>query len=449
MYQQAIQAAPQSDFIPRALLGLAWCQLEQANSSEAITTLKRLHADFPQHPATRESQYLLASIYEKTGQHAAAIRTIDRYLATDPPARQAADALYVRGLAQAALQQYSAAAKSFQQVLTREPQYAAADQVLYERAWALQQAGDTKDAARTLAQLTRDFPNGALAAEAQLRLGELLYADKRYEPARAAFLLAAANHQAEPAIAELALHKAAWTLYQQELYLEAEQAFAEQLRRFPQGDHRCVASLMQGHCAFEQGAYERAFDLLTPVLNKSEMSQVDAQLASLSFLRAGQAAAQRKDWNQTLKWLELGQAAFPDSDDDLVSQCEQAWALHHLGRSQEATAIFAQISDATDRPVGARAGFLLGELQFAEKQFEQAIRTFFRVAYGYGYPQSPPAYHVWQANSLFEAARCCESLQRYDTAKKLYQELIAAFPTSDKLPTAKKKLAALGATSGP
>ncbi len=206
---------------------------------------------------------------------------------------------------------------------------------------------------------------------------------------------------------------------------------------------------MQGQSAFEQEAYERALRLLVPALTNADLSRVNEDLAALSFLRAGQAAAQLQDWKQALRWLEQGQADYPASDHALVSQCEQGWALHHLGQSPAAAELFAQVTAATDEPVGAGAGFLLGELQFADKDYEQAIRTFFRVAYGYGYPQSPAAYHAWQANALFEAARCCESLQRYDTAKKLYQELVTAFPNSDKLRAAKQKLSSLRAASTP
>ncbi len=55
---------------------------------------------------------------------------------------------------------------------------------------------------------------------------------------------------------------------------------------------------------------------------------------------------------------------------------------------------------------------MLGELQFADKQFDDAIRTFFKVAYGYGHPDSPDQYRSWQADALFEAC----ALLRIDQA---------------------------------
>ncbi len=99
LYRQAVQSAPEAPFVPRALLGLAWCQTDQAETTKAISTLERLHKEYPQHEATKESRYLLALVYHRAGQQQAAIRSLDTLLVTDPPAQQAADALYLRGLA--------------------------------------------------------------------------------------------------------------------------------------------------------------------------------------------------------------------------------------------------------------------------------------------------------------------------------------------------------------
>jgi cellulose synthase operon protein C len=58
------------------------------------------------------------------------------------------------------------------------------------------------------------------------------------------------------------------------------------------------------------------------------------------------------------------------------------------------------------------------------------VRTFFKVAYGYGDAEAPEPYRTWQAESLYEAARCLERTDRTESAQKLYEELLARFPTS-------------------
>ena len=82
--------------------------------------------------------------------------------------------------------------------------------------------------------------------------------------------------------------------------------------------------------------------------------------------------------------------------------------------------------------IGAKARFMQGEIQFLRQDYDAAIRTFFKVAYGYGHPKSPQEFHEWQANAMFEAARCCESTKRLEAAQQLYNELIETHPDCDK-----------------
>jgi TolA-binding protein len=87
---------------------------------------------------------------------------------------------------------------------------------------------------------------------------------------------------------------------------------------------------------------------------------------------------------------------------------------------------------------------MLGELQMGKKEYDEAVRTFFRVAYGHGYPEAPPEYHTWQAAAMFDAARCLEQLGKQDAARKLYQDLVGAFPDQEQATHAQKRLEELG-----
>ncbi len=51
----------------------------------------------------------------------------------------------------------------------------------------------------------------------------------------------------------------------------------------------------------------------------------------------------------------------------------------------------------------------------------------------------------WQANSVFEAARCFETMKMVEQARKSYKELIEKYPESDKVADGKARLQALGA----
>ena len=87
---------------------------------------------------------------------------------------------------------------------------------------------------------------------------------------------------------------------------------------------------------------------------------------------------------------------------------------------------------------------MIGEVYFEQGNHKEAIRNYFKVAYGYGDTQSPEPYHLWQASALFEAGRCFEVLKSVEQAKKMYNDLLSRYPNSDKVAEAKKRLQALG-----
>ena len=87
---------------------------------------------------------------------------------------------------------------------------------------------------------------------------------------------------------------------------------------------------------------------------------------------------------------------------------------------------------------------MIGEILFEKKEYKEAVRNFFKVAYGYGYPQSPEPVKVWQASASYEAGRCFEVLKMIDQAKKSYREVVEQYPTSDKAPLARTRLESLG-----
>jgi len=95
------------------------------------------------------------------------------------------------------------------------------------------------------------------------------------------------------------------------------------------------------------------------------------------------------------------------------------------------------VLEKTDREVAARAQFLIGEVQFAQKKYAEAIKTFSKVIYGYSYPR-------WQADATYEAARCFETLGKKKQALRYYTELVTRYPKSDKAAVAKKRIEKLG-----
>ena len=76
---------------------------------------------------------------------------------------------------------------------------------------------------------------------------------------------------------------------------------------------------------------------------------------------------------------------------------------------------------------------MIGEIEFEQKKHAEAIKSYYKVIYGYGYPK-------WQAEAAYEAGRCFEVSGKKPQAVKQYQELVEKYPESDKAPLAKERL---------
>ncbi len=140
-----------------------------------------------------------------------------------------------------------------------------------------------------------------------------------------------------------------------------------------------------------------------------------------------------KHWDKSLELLGKCVEQFPNSPYLPETLYEQAWAKQNLGKLDDAAALYQQVIAKTDREVAARAQFMIGEIQFQQKDHKAAVTSFFKVSYGYGYPQ-------WQAEATYEAGRCFEVLGKKEQAVKQYQELIEKYPRNDKVALAKQRI---------
>ena len=202
---------------------------------------------------------------------------------------------------------------------------------------------------------------------------------------------------------------------------------------------------MIGESLFKQEKYEPALAALRRAL---DMKLASPEFSSLALLHAAESAAQLARWDDSVKLLARLKKEYPDSPHVDQATYDEGWAKQNLNQLDDALALYEAVADKTDAVVGARARFMMGEVNFAKKNYDEAIRNYFKVIYGYGDTQAPAAYKTWQADATYEAARCCEVKQSPEQAKKLYRELVVKYPDSNKAAAAKERLKQLGESVG-
>ncbi|HWB11965.1 MAG TPA: tetratricopeptide repeat protein [Pirellulales bacterium] len=429
-YRLVIEKFPSSPLAANALYGLAWTQLTGKDYAGAVATLDGLLTKYASSDVVPRARYARALAREQLKEFAPALEDAQAFLQTNPSASEKSDARYVLGLCQVGLNQPADAVKTFSAILDDDPKYAGADKVLYELAWAKKSLDQGDAATETFRRLAKEHATSSLAAEALYHVAEGDYQRERYAPAAAGYY-EAMQKAAKTPLAEKAAHKLGWAYFRQDAFEKAQQAFAYQRATWPQGTLAADGAFMEAEALFKQGKYSEALPVYREVTTPS-----GKDFGVLALLHSGQAQAKLKQWQASLATLEQAARQFADSEYLPEILYEEGWARQNLGQADEALPLYEEVTATTDREVAARARFMIGEIYFEKKNHAEAIKNFFKAAYGYGYPQ-------WQANAQYEAGRCFEVLGKKDQARKSYQEILEKFPESDKAGLAKQRLEAL------
>lgn len=431
-YRTVLEKWAQGPMASAAMFGLGWAQLMADQHAEAETTFNQFLEKYPQDTLAPRARYGRGLARQQQGQFAAALEDIQALFQADPTPTERSNAQYARGLCLAGLKRYQEAADTFQKLLQTDPQYPAKDKVLYEWAWALHSAGQQKEAGALFARLAQEHPDSPLAGEAFFRQGEWAYQEGKFLEAARAYYQAAEKAESSP-LGEKASYKLGWAYFRINDFAKAAQTFHYQRRRWPQGPLADDALFMEAECLFKQEKWQEALNTYGLVKAPS-----NKEFLVLAQLHSAQAAAQLKQWDKALDLAKQCATEHPDSGYLAQALYEQAWALHNLGKLDEAVKGYeAVVAQGGSQEIAARAQFMIGEIQFDQKNHKEAIRSFYRVIAGYAYPQ-------WQADAMYEAARCFELLGMKDQAVSQYKELLEKHPQSKKVPLAKERIQALG-----
>ncbi len=423
---QLVERFAKSPLVPNALHELGCSQLSRDDVGGAEKSLSRLITEYPDCDLIVPARYARGMARRKAEKYDLAIEDLNAVLGSESSPHRS-DALYVLGLCHLGLEKYVEAAKAFEKLLSSDPDYVGADDAYYQWAWALSLQGQSADAARTFALLAQKFPQSKLAAEAQHHVGEFQYDRKDYQRAAVAYYAAMSAAAGTP-LGEKAAYRLGWAYFRQGNFADAEKTFDYQLSTYADGELAASAAFGRAECLFKQDRFKEALDAYGGVEGLE-----NADFQALLFLHAGQSAGQLKEWQESVEWLEKCSGQFPESKHVPEALYEQGWARQNLDQAEEAVGLYKSVIAKTDQDVAARAQFMIGEIEFAQKKHEQAVQSFFVVVYGYACPK-------WQSEAAYEAARCFEVLGKKTQAVKMYRELIEQFPKSEKVRAAAERL---------
>ena len=458
-FDKARALKPKGSRAAWSLLSSGWCHEAKGRLDDAIKAWTALLEAYPDSTAAVPARLARADVRQRKADFQGGLADARAVLdgkatgtSLDPEA--VPEALMLEGLCLSGLKQHAEAALAFKKLLDAQPDGPAADRAMFEMGAAQSLAGQGSDAAATFNAFVKRFPESTYAADAWYELGEQAWSAGRYaeaasayraviDRAEAAAKAGKANATRNAALLEQARHKLAWTFVSRGDHTAAAQAFAEQLARHPGGPLAADAQAMRGESLFKAGKpAEAALAFQAALADPKRLPSAD--LRGLAVVRGAEALASQEKWAESLAIADRFIAAEPTSPQAPQARYAAAWARQNLGRLDEALAGYRVVADAGRTEISARARLMEGEVLFEQGNHKEAIKAFFKVAYGFGEKQAPIAFHPWQAQATFEAARCFEVLEQPDKARGLYAELVDRYPNSLQAPAAKKRLDSLG-----
>lgn len=430
---ELIREFPESAYVPTALLVIAQLQIAQPDLAAAELSLDRCLQRSTRPEVAHDATLLRARVRLERGNHAGSFADAQAVLAREP---NRAEALQLAGLAALGLKNYDAAADSFSRLLDADPNFAAADRVLYDLAWACEERERWQEARQAYERLILTHPNSPLVAECHFRLGQGDFDAKEFVAAAAHFRHAEQS-AADAALREKALHQFAWCHFEAGDYAAARQGFETQRHDYPNGPLAGDAAALAGECCYQQRQFAAAIDHFSRAV-AHECTALE--LRSLALVHASQAAAELHEWKRSLVFADRAIAEFPNNPRLDDARYVRGIALLEMGFFDDAQRELVQIATKQAGLLSVKADFALGRIEVAQQHIDAAVRQFFKVAYGHGGKAAPESYHSTQADAIFAAAEVLAASGRQDAARKLYEELLATYPTSDRAATARKSL---------
>jgi TolA-binding protein len=365
--------------------------------------------------AGADARFGLATVLLGAGKYDEAAKAFSDFLDEHSGDARATEARAQRAIAlsradggEAALAEIKAAIRTGDQLPP-----ALLDSLKYEEAGCLRKLGRGEEADDRLRALVGKGGTPEFRVHAALEMGRAAFEAERYEEAAGVLRSVSVELKADGVSTEMREH-AAYQLgaaeFKQERFREAAEVFEAFLREHPDSPLAGSVKLLAGESLFRLGRHERAIANLRGAL-ESELSEGDEQTARL---RLGESLAAAQNWKASEDAFGEFLQKFPTSEQWFQARFGRGWAMENQGRTDEAMAEYAKVTEKHNGPTAARAQFQIGECLFARGKHEDAARELLKVDILYAYPE-------WSAAAIYEAGRCFEALGQADKAAEQYR----------------------------
>ena len=439
-FEQVIQLFPQSDLVPASQYGLASAILAKGDAQKSLGVLDQLLAGKGDATIKASGLFLRGAVRQQLQQFDGAVQDFGAFIATNPLPAQSLDARYALAICQIAQKNSAAAQATLAAILAIDKNYPNADRIRYEIGHEFLAEGKAQEAREAFATLVAAHPDSPLAGEAWFHVGrfheatgekaEAAAKGPAFEEASKAFA-AGLSVAKDPQLREKLQYKLGDMRFRQQKYADASTVLLAELQDFPLGPLAGAARQLAAESLFEQ---QKFLDAL-PLFEKVASDKVEKYHARALY-RAGTCAANLKNWPASQAHFDALLRQFPTFEQVADARYGLAFAMQTQNQLDPAEKLYQQVTQETEAEIAAKARFMLGEIDFARKKYDDAIEDFLAVSVGYPYEH-------WQGMAAFETGRCFMESGNKPKAIATLETLLEKYPQHERVADAKRLIAEL------
>ena len=467
-YVQAQKAISDPANYGDALLRLADCELVAKNYAEAV---KNYDLAISQNvPSKDYALYQKGIAFLLANQPLQATKNFQELLKTVPDSPYADDALYQQAQADFEKSRYKEAISGFTALISQKPESTFIPEALLKRATAHSNLQQFEEAVSDYERILKDFPASTAARDALSGIRDALANAGRSEDLSS---ILAAYKKANPQGSEntdVLEFEAAKDLYFSEKYQKAALSLEKYLEEYPGSGNAPEARYYLADAWYRLGDKDKALVYFRQVVQEKKttnvakaaskageiLSEKQQFAASLPYYRVLLSAA-RNSKDQLTAWNGLMNAYFAlgNSDSTLIAAdwvekngnsvpTLQNKAILLKGKTRlqrnefdKASDVFLQLVNLSQDETGAEAQYLLGDIQYRQKNYKQSLETLFALNKKFGNFES------WRDKGFLLIAEDYASLNEIFQAKSTLQSIIENADDKATVDIARKRLAEL------
>ena len=440
-FRKVVSDFPQSEQAPRALYNSATILMAKPDLNGATAELSKVLTTYAKSDIANDARYLRGDCQFRQKQFPQAAADFQAFLAVPPTEKteaamkQTFAARYRLALCQLEQKQLPQGISGLESLLKDAPKFEDADRGWYELGFAYLDAKRDKDAGTAFQTLATTFAASPHGAEAWFRVGELQSAADQKAEAAKSFGNGLAKKETPAELRETLFYRLGETQFELDQFEPATATFLAQIKEFPTGPLLTPARFRAAECLYRQSKFTDAYVHYDAVVKSKEAKYVPNAL-----YRGGDSAGALKRWPDSQKMYEALIAGFADFYAVNEARYGLGLALQNQNQLDKALQVYEAVTKATSSPTAAKSRFMMGEIVFSQKKYEEASAHFLEVVVGY--PEKEP-YAEWQALAHLEAGRCFIELKNFEQARVELQAMVQKFATHARVKDAQTLLAGI------